>query len=591
MTLSEATIRGLATAQSFERGENYYHTGAVLDLSKRENTLLARVEGSRYEPYQVTVELSEQGLAAAHCSCPYDWGGYCKHIVAALLAYLREPEQVIERQSMAELLGGLERGELLELLTGLLSEQPRLIDWVEMKLAAQSAVASVEEGDRPHQRQRPVNPEPFHKQALYIMNSLSDVRPSEAYWGISGMVDQMRSLINQAQPFIKAGDGRSALLILEAVAQVYLDRWLAYDDSSGYLGSLFTDIGYLFTEAILSADLSEEERDEWGQRLTAWQGEIEDYGIDEAFDAAIGAAVQGWDFPPLQAVLEGHITEQGAWEDEAPWYADDLALARLNVLERQGKTTEYLYLARAEGQTALYLTKLVKLGRVQEAVEYAMQYMANIDEALALAQALREHNQPAQALTIAERGLTLHGDPLTLARWTRDFAAQVGQPALALEAARVAFAGYHFLEDYRAAAVIAGEAWPAVRAELLKLLAEADTDYGKIDIYLYEGMVDQAVQAIDSGSHWGYSTVEQVVDAAYKSHPDWAIRQCKRQAEPIMNGGQSRHYHHAVRWLEKACRAYLEAGRQDEWAAYLEDLISQHARKYSLRPQLEALRK
>jgi uncharacterized Zn finger protein len=163
MSLSEATIRSLATAQSLERGENYYHTGAVLDLSKRENTLLARVEGSSYEPYQVTVELSEQGATTAYCSCPYDWGGYCKHIVATLLAYIREPEQVTEGQSVPELLADLERDDLLELLTDLLSEQPRLIDWVEMQLATQVADASVEETDQPRQRQTPIDPEPFRR--------------------------------------------------------------------------------------------------------------------------------------------------------------------------------------------------------------------------------------------------------------------------------------------------------------------------------------------------------------------------------------------------------------------------------------------
>jgi uncharacterized Zn finger protein len=590
MPVTEVVIRSLATAQSFERGESYYHSGAVLGLSKRGDTLLAHVEGSSYEPYEVTVELSEQGVMEAYCTCPYDWGGYCKHIVAALLAYIREPDRVIERQAVADLLADLGRDELLDLLTELLSKQPRLVDWLEMELSTQTAEVSTGEEDQPRQRQTPIDPEPFRKRAQYIMSSLSGMRPSEAYWHTGGMADDIQSLINQAGPFIEAGDGRNALLILEAVTQVYVDRWLEYDDSDGYLGGLFADFGRLFTEAILSADLSPEEREEWADRLTVWQAEIEDYGIDEAFDAAIGAAVQGWDFPPLQAVLGGYITNQGAWEDEVPWYADHLALARLNVLERQGRTDEYLYLAEAEGQTALHLTMLVKLGRVPEAVEYAMQYLATTDDALALAQALREHDQPVEALKIAEHGLTLHGETSTLARWTRDFAAGTGQPALAFKAARAAFARSCSLEDYQAAQALAGEDWPSVKPELLDLLAAHDYAYRKINIYLYEGMVDDAVQAVDRDSYPSYSTVEPVVDAAWQSHPDWAIRQCKKQAEPIMDGGKSKHYHHAVRWLEKARRAYLGAGREDEWRDYLEGLIRVHARKYSLRPQLEALR-
>ena len=590
MPVTEATIRSLATAQSFERGETYYHSGAVLELSRRENTLLAHVEGSGWDPYEVTVELSEREIVEAYCSCPYDWGGYCKHIVAALLAYIRKPDQVIERQSVADLLSDLGPDDVRELLTDLLMEQPRMVDWVEMRLAAQSAQVSPEESDQSRQRQTPIDPASFRKQAQYVMSSLSHMRPSEAYWATGGLVDNMRNLADQAQPFIEAGDGRNALLILEAVTQVYTERWLEYDDSDGYLGDLFGDLGSLFAEAILSADLSPDEREAWADKLTAWQVEIGDYGIDEAFDAAIGAAVQGWDYPPLQAALQGHITNKGAWEDEAPWYADDLALARLKVLERQGRTTEYLHLAVAEGQTALYLTMLVRSGRSQEAVDYAMQYMATTDDALALAQALREHEQPVEALKIAEHGLTLYGETLTLARWLRDCAVEAGQPALALQAARAAFARSYSLEDYQTVSAIAGEDWPSVKTELLNLLASADSAYRSIDIYLYEGMVDEAVGAIDKRSYWGYDTVERVVDAAWQSHPDWAIRQCKGQAEPIMDGGKSKYYHHAVRWLDKARRAYLAADREDEWRDYLEGLISTHARKYSLRPQLEALR-
>jgi uncharacterized Zn finger protein len=586
MPITETMIRGLATAQSFERGENYYHSGAVLNLSQRGKTLLASVEGSSYEPYEVSVELSEHGVIRAYCTCPYEPSGGCKHVVAALLAYARKPDQVTERPMVNDLLADLGRDDLLELLTELLSEQPRLIDWVEMRLATHAVDGAEEDTIRPRQRQTPIDPEPFRQRAQYALSNY-DMRD---WGGGRDAVSEIRALVEKARPFVEAGDGRNALIILEAVTGVFVKHWHEVDYEGTDSAMLFADLGSLFAEAILSADLSPDERERWADKLTDWQGELEAYAIDEGFDPAIGAALQGWDYPPLQAVLEGHITNQGVWEDEAPWYADELALARLNVLERQGRTAEYLYLAEAEGQTDLYLIMLVKLGRAQEAVAYAMQYMTTTDEALALARALREHDQPVEAIRIAEHGLTLDGDTWALARWLRDYAAGAGQPALALQAARAAFARSLSLEDYQAAQALAGDNWPSVKLELLELLAGADYAYRKVDIYLYEGMVDEAIQAIDRDAYPSYYIVEPVVDAAWQSHPDWAIRQCKRQAEPIMNGGKSKHYHHAVRWLDKARRAYLAAGRGEEWSAYLEGLIRTHARKYSLRPQLEALR-
>ncbi|MBI3950210.1 MAG: SWIM zinc finger domain-containing protein [Acidobacteria bacterium] len=589
--LTEATIGMLASAQSFRRGKEYYESGAVTDLVRRGNTLRAQVEGSQYEPYTVTLELDAGGVVDATCTCPYDYEDYCKHIVAVLLVYVRQPDRVAERRPVSELLAGLRQDQLLDLLTKLLSAHPDLADWVEVQLAAQPEPSAPSASDKARQRHTPIDPTSFRRQVHNIMSSLSRMRLSEAYWATGGMVNEIRNLLNQAQPFIEAGDGRNALLILEAVTEVYVDRWTEFDDSNGELGGLFAKIGPLFAEAILGADLSPTERKKWAERLTDWQGEVEDYGIDEAFDVAIAAATQGWDYPPLQRVLQGHLTNKGAWEGEAPWYADELAVARLNVLEQQGKTTEYLNLAEAEGQTDKYVTMLVKVGRSQEAIEYGLKHLATPGDALALAQALREHNRPLDALKMAEYGLTLQGDTFALACWLRELASGLGQSEAALKAARAAFAQSLTLEDYQAAQTIAVADWPSIKAELLELLDAASYASGKIDIYLHEGMIEKAVKAIDKSSYFGYETLERVVEAAWHSHPDWVIRQCKKQAESIMDRGKSEYYRHAVQWLEKARQAYLASDQASTWRTYLEGLIKKHARKYSLRPQLEALRK
>jgi uncharacterized Zn finger protein len=587
--LTEASIRSLATSQSFSRGQNYYYSGAVLNLERRGDTLLAQVEGSSYEPYEVIVELDASGVVGADCSCPYDWGGCCKHIVATLLAFIHEPEKITERPSITDLLADLDREALADLLTGLLEAHPHLADWVEGRVAVSKQATEAETG--PRQRHTPLDPVPFRRQVHAILSSLDHMRPSEAYWHTGGMVSQLREVIQQAQPFLKAGDGRNALVILKAVTEAYVDRWTMFDDSDGYLGDLFADLGTALAEAILSADLSPQERSAWADELTAWQGEIEDYGIDEGFDVAIAAATHGWDYPPLQRAMQGHITQSGAWGGEAPWYADDLAVARLNVLERQGKTVEYLNLAEAEGQTARYVTMLVKLDRGQEAVAEGLEYLTTTDEALALAQALREHDLHQEALQIAEHGLTLSGQTLTLARWLRDFAAGIGNVEMALQSARAAFTSSPSLADYQAVQPLAGADWAQIKVDMLKFLATTGYAPTQVDIYLHEGMVDEAVEAVDKAGYAGYDTVERVVDAAYQSHPDWVIRQCKAQAERIMDAGKSKYYHHAVRWLGKARQAYEAAGRSGEWRTYLESLIVEHKRKYSLRPQLEGLRK
>jgi uncharacterized Zn finger protein len=73
--LSKSAIRRHATAESFQRGQDYYRGGAVGTLIRRGDTIQAEVEGSRYEPYRVWITFDQAGITDAECSCPYDWGG------------------------------------------------------------------------------------------------------------------------------------------------------------------------------------------------------------------------------------------------------------------------------------------------------------------------------------------------------------------------------------------------------------------------------------------------------------------------------------------------------------------------------------
>jgi uncharacterized Zn finger protein len=76
-------IKALCTKTSFERGVDYFQMGNVTDLEQFGNKITATVEGTR--DYTVTIRTDKKTITAT-CTCPYDWGGYCKHIVATLIA-------------------------------------------------------------------------------------------------------------------------------------------------------------------------------------------------------------------------------------------------------------------------------------------------------------------------------------------------------------------------------------------------------------------------------------------------------------------------------------------------------------------------
>src|SRR5262245_2285575 len=126
--LSEASIRAHASADSFSRGRSYYDRDAVVDVTQRGNTIQSEVERSQYTPYRIQIAFDQSGVTSATCTCPYDWGGWCKHIVAVLLACLYEGDEIETRPTLASLLAGLDRAQLQALLLGLASGNPTLAD-------------------------------------------------------------------------------------------------------------------------------------------------------------------------------------------------------------------------------------------------------------------------------------------------------------------------------------------------------------------------------------------------------------------------------------------------------------------------------
>ncbi len=435
-----------------------------------------------------------------------------------------------------------------------------------------------------------VDPSAARRQVRSAIRSLDRMRSSEAYWQVGAVVGEVGQVLEQAWTLIQADDGRNALKLLEAITEEYMADWESMDDSDGEASGFFNDLGAAWTEALLSADLTREERESWADQLTSWQEELDNYGVDEAFDIASTAAIDGWDYPPLQRVLQGHITEKGAWEGEPPYYADDLTQARLNILERRGRFQEYLYLAEAESQTEAYVTMLVRLGRTQEAVAYGLTSLATTAEALALAKALYEHGEREQSLQIAEHGLTLEGSKASLAKWLRDQASAMGQTGQALTAAEIAFREEVSLANYQRVAELAGEQWAERRAALLDHARSTKSYYpqGQVDVFLHEGLIDDAIAALEP--HASHTLVEQVVDAALTSRPEWAIQASRQQAESIMDAGKAQYYDAAAKWLAKARTSYRAMGRENEWQAYLGELLSTHGRKYKLVPLLKALR-
>jgi uncharacterized Zn finger protein len=209
--ITESMIRAAATPESFQRGKSYFEQGAISNAAIQGNVVSGDCEGTQSPFYHVRVELDEAGIRSADCTCPYEFGDYCKHIVALLLAYVHTPKEFVTCESPAELLADLSRDDLMALLTKLMERQPDLYDWIHAAIAVPATDKSKKT------RRKKIDPDVYRRPVRNILHSLDRMRMSEAYWHVGSLANELRGVKDNAMKFLEQGDAETALAILLAL--------------------------------------------------------------------------------------------------------------------------------------------------------------------------------------------------------------------------------------------------------------------------------------------------------------------------------------------------------------------------------------
>ncbi|MEW6417542.1 MAG: SWIM zinc finger family protein [Nitrospirota bacterium] len=126
--ITEDIINSLASGASLSKGYSYFHGGAVVKLWIESGTYKAHVDGS--ERYTVTVS-EKKSRIQTDCTCPYDWGGACKHIVAAMLAIVHDKKikkHKKETEDIKTLIEKADAGRLKTFLFEILSGDDVLLE-------------------------------------------------------------------------------------------------------------------------------------------------------------------------------------------------------------------------------------------------------------------------------------------------------------------------------------------------------------------------------------------------------------------------------------------------------------------------------
>ncbi|HEX8846588.1 MAG TPA: SWIM zinc finger family protein [Pyrinomonadaceae bacterium] len=299
--LTEAHISDLANASSFERGKNYYRNGAVFGAVRQGIELRAQCEGSDYEPYQVSATLTESGIIETSCTCPYDYGGICKHIVALLLTYVHEPQSFRSIPPLTELLADRSREQLIALIGEVIKREPELLSLVELSIAAEQA-----------RRGETLDVEAYRRQAR---NALRRGSPR-------AVKKELRSLLDMAAHLDTAGNWLDAGAVYHAILNETVSGYedvLWEMDKEGDIAAVIDEFVQGLSRCLKKGEVDGGTRRDWLEALLeADLTDVEIGGVSLAPSAREAVLENGTDeeWEWIEKRIRAAISKGGDWARE-----------------------------------------------------------------------------------------------------------------------------------------------------------------------------------------------------------------------------------------------------------------------------------
>ncbi len=525
---SERWLREWAAAAAWAWGERYAHT--VTNLTWREPVLAARVGTSVVRRVEI-VFADGQPTAATVDGQPTEVTRQ-KYALAVLIHWARHPESLTIPPPLPQAIAALSLPQAQQLLQDLATQFPEVAIALEARLVAVPSPTVAPIPESPEPRMVPPSPEA--------------VAPAKDW-----------SPLVQVLERLGAEDWEPVQVLLAAGQPLEARQWLELQGMPASADGMLAEILLSLPEPTLPPDL------------------VGEFPISRA------AVAQGWSYEPLKAALAGAAGENGAWGETVPPWADALTQARLRVLARAGRWTEYVNLAQAEGQLAPYVLGLVRLGETEAAIAVATQKLDTAAEALAIAPPLAALGWEAEAMALAEQGLVRQDHP-TLARWLGDRYAAGNQWERALALYLQAFERepclplWEVLKD-RVRAEHYPRLWTAVR--------ERGDRGTQLAVFLHTEQWEAAKATIEALPVLAPLPLQAAVTQLANYDPAWALATAQARIEAIAQSGKAALYEEAATWLNLV-RSWLQPS---DWTKYRQELLKTHSRKRKLVELVQAM--
>lgn len=572
-TLTESQVRRLAGEKSFERGLGYYRGGAILEPIRQGMELRAYCEGSEYEPYQLSATLTKTGIKSTSCTCPYDWGGLCKHLVALLLTYVHKPDAFRVIAPLEELLAGRSKEELIAMISEMVKREPELMSVVELTAATQSA--------------KPIDVETYRRQ---VRQALRRENPR-------AIEKELQALRDAAARLAKAGDWRNAgavyhALLAEAV-RCY-DEEVQMMDEDGDIAVIIDDFAQGVSQCLKQGQADSATRQVWLETLLEAQlADIKMGGIDFASSG-------------YEAILKNATDEEWAWIEErlrteiskrSGWARESLVRFLAEGHKRRGRKDDATALIHEMGTPEQRAFLLVKERKIDEAVALARKHFIELPGLMIrFADTLMAAGAKDEAVRLITEGAEKKDAHWGYAEWLVKHHRKRSDLREALKWQQQIFAQHSSLETFKPLRQLGEKVgqWEQIRADALKALEHQKNFALLIAIALEEGDVLRALEFLPKmKSEWGWTPHDyklRVAEAAEKDHPQVSISFYKEMAEQAIERKHRSAYQEAIERLKRIKTLYERQKASSEWDSYIQSLRTKHERLKALQEELRKAR-
>ncbi len=611
-------LREFAGSKIVKRGKSYARRVSGLSILN-DSRLVAWVDGSRR--YATTVEVDKHGELDWFCTCPYDWGGPCKHVIAVILAAIdkirenktispldpdeRDLYQVVTGQTGAfmddggdrvdqeiqcakplkDILQGLSRRELIDLIL----EMSRRFPEISMRITQSE---QLKQGD-------------VRQIVRSLRQEIIEVTNQEAWynpWRDEGSLPDYSPIREQLEMLHEARHYHAVLQLGDLLWKKGNEQVASSHDEGETAIALGECMDIVF-HAILHSSLAREE-----QLFRLIRFSIEDeYAIAEGCSEII----EDPSFTPEDWKNASEMLEQQLKETRCPsrenyslkYRREQLVDWLIRAWEQSSQREKVIPLLEKEVPRIHCYVRLVDAllaeNRKREARRWCIRGIRKTRNSLAgIASALQK-----KLRTLAD--LDDRPDMVAAYRAEDFFLRPALRTYLALQKATKALGNWllirtmvmEFLENGTRPDMASKKKWPLptpeARTEKPSVRGDRFPRYGTlIDIAIHEKRFDDVVRLHKSRqetSRRGGDRDREVAEAVAETHPDVSLAIWEKLARSQIGLVKPTAYEVAGTYLSKMRSLYQKTNRLDQWHGLIESIRREHARKRRLLEVLDAL--